>query len=82
MTVTALLCLAIWAAVVPLALGWSSVAVLSGSMEPGIEAGDVVVTSPHDGAGLGPGTVIVFASPTGKGKVTIASSTSPQRATT
>ncbi len=70
MAITALLGLAIWAAVVPLVLGWSSVAVLSGSMEPGIEAGDVVVTSPHNGDGLGPGTVIVFKNPSGQGQVT------------
>ncbi len=70
MGITALLCLLVWAVVVPLALGWSSVAVLSGSMEPGIEAGDVVVTSPHDGTGLGPGTVIVFKNPAGEGQIT------------
>ncbi|MCP3975658.1 MAG: signal peptidase I [bacterium] len=68
--ITALLCLIIWAAVVPLVLGWSSVAVVSGSMEPGVKAGDVVVASPHDGLQLGPGTVIVFDSPSRQGQVT------------
>jgi signal peptidase len=70
MGVTALLCLALWATVVPLAFGWSSVAILSGSMAPGIEAGDVVLTTHHDGVGLSRGAVIVFADPAGQGKIT------------
>ena len=43
--------------------GWQSASIISGSMEPVIRAGDVVIASNHDGVGLGPGTVIVFDDP-------------------
>jgi signal peptidase len=43
--------------------GWRSAAIISGSMQPAIRAGDVVVAADHDGVGLGPGTVIVFDDP-------------------
>ena len=46
--------------VVPALVGWDPVVIVSGSMEPVARAGDVVVTSPDDGEGLGAGTVITF----------------------
>ncbi len=55
--------LAVWAAVLPLLFHWSPVAILSGSMTPAIDVGDVVVAYPHDGRALGPGTVAVFWDP-------------------
>jgi signal peptidase I len=54
---------ALWlmvAAVVPLLWGWRATVVTSGSMAPAIDTGDIVVTSPHDGVGLGAGAVVVF----------------------
>jgi signal peptidase len=50
--------------------GWLSASIISGSMEPVIRAGDVVVASDHDGIGLGPGTVIVFDDPVSDGLLT------------
>ncbi|MCP3910971.1 MAG: signal peptidase I [Actinomycetia bacterium] len=48
------------AAVAPRLIGYRSVVVVSGSMEPAIRTSDVVVTSPSDGVGLGEGAVINF----------------------
>jgi signal peptidase len=52
--------LAVLAVVTPLVLGWKSVVVTSGSMEPALHRGDVVLASPYDGKALGTGTVVVF----------------------
>ncbi len=55
----------VWATVVPLALGWRSVVLTSGSMAPVLGAGDVVLASPPPESGdeiLGAGSVIVFES--------------------
>ena len=41
-------------------LGWHSAAITSGSMEPAIQVGDVVVFAEAAGAEIGPGTVVVF----------------------
>lgn len=49
--------------------GWESRLVSSGSMRPGLNEGDVVVTSPTDGRNLGPGTVISFEDPSNPGSV-------------
>jgi len=51
-------------------LGWTSVVITSGSMPPPISIGDVVVASPHDGRGLGLGTVVVFSDPARPGLLT------------
>ena len=51
-------------------LGWTSVVITSGSMAPSIGVGDVVVASPHNGQGLGQGTVVVFFDPARLGLVT------------
>ena len=47
--------------VIPSLVMWSPpVLITSGSMEPGIRAGDVVVMGASDGVSLGPGTVVTF----------------------
>jgi signal peptidase I len=51
-------------------LGWTSVVITSGSMSPLISAGDIVLASPHDGQGLGPGTVVIFTDPARPGLLT------------
>ncbi len=61
--------LALWV-IVPPVLGWTPFAVTSGSMAPSIYAGDIVITTPHDGTQLGPGTVIVFDHDDARGPVT------------
>ena len=50
---------------VPLALGWKASAIVSGSMEPRIHVGDVVVTSPVDPRAIVPGQVVMFPDPDG-----------------
>jgi len=62
--------LVLWTAVASLMLGWSPVAVLSGSMAPRIDSGDIVVAAPYQGQELGPGAVIVFDSHTSDGRIT------------
>ena len=52
--------LAFLAVVTPIVLGWESVVVTSGSMQPALHRGDVVLAEPHDGDALGTGTVVVF----------------------
>ncbi len=58
------------ATLVPLALGWDPVALTSGSMAPAVDFGDVLLAAPHDGHGLGPGSIVVFEDPTGRGTLT------------
>ncbi|MCP4960601.1 MAG: signal peptidase I [Actinomycetia bacterium] len=48
------------AATAPRLIGYRSVVVASGSMEPAIRVADVVVTSPSDGVGLAEGAIINF----------------------
>ena len=48
-------------------MGWHSAAITSGSMEPVIQVGDVVVFSDTASEHIGPGTVIVF--PNGQGSL-------------
>lgn len=62
--------LALVAVAPALGLGWTSVVITSGSMSPLISVGDVVLASPHDGQGLGPGTVVVFSDPARPGLLT------------
>jgi len=47
-------------ALAPMVVGWSPTVIGSGSMSPLLREGDVVLTSDHDGIGLGAGTVILF----------------------
>jgi pyruvate dehydrogenase E2 component (dihydrolipoamide acetyltransferase) len=62
--------LALVAVAPAIGLGWTSVVITSGSMSPLISAGDVVLASPHDGQGLGPGTVVIFTDPARPGLLT------------
>ena len=47
----------------PLIAGWSPVVITSGSMEPVIHKGDVVLFEEHSGFGLGPGAVVTYSNP-------------------
>lgn len=62
--------LVLWATIVPLIFGWSPVMVLTGSMTPNIDSGDIVLGAPYGDEPLSPGKVIVFDNPTGTGKLT------------
>ena len=53
----------------PLALGWRSLTVMSGSMEPAVSTGDVVVNRPVAAAAVRPGQVITFRDPSGDGRL-------------
>ncbi|GAB3988558.1 signal peptidase I [Nocardioides marmoraquaticus] len=55
-------------AVLPLAVGWTPRVIMSGSMEPSIHTGDVVVTRPVDGSEIGRGTVLTSVDPDKPGK--------------
>jgi signal peptidase I len=55
--------LAVWGLGSALTLGWSTLAITSDSMAPAIRRGDLLLAAPHTGAGLGPGTVVVFEEP-------------------
>jgi signal peptidase len=48
-----------WVLAPTLLLGWEAVVITSGSMQPALSPGDVVVASPPTEA-IGPGTVVVF----------------------
>lgn len=54
---------------IPLAVGWSSALVMSGSMAPKIAAGDVVVYSDVDPEQIIPGMVLVVEDPAAPGKL-------------
>ncbi|MFF0909517.1 signal peptidase I [Microbacterium enclense] len=54
--------LAFWAAV-PVVVGWMPTSVMSASMSPAIEVGDVVVAMPVDAADLVPGRVLLAVDP-------------------
>ncbi len=62
--------LAAWAMIPAAVLGWQALVITSGSMQPTIERGDVVVAAPYRGEEIGGGTVIVFEDPGGLGLVT------------
>ncbi|WP_433829638.1 signal peptidase I [Actinoplanes sp. CA-015351] len=53
---------------IPLLFGWSSSVVISGSMSPAVEAGDVVVTSPLPEDDVAVGYVIRFHDPNRPGR--------------
>jgi signal peptidase I len=56
-------CLAAWVLLPAVALGWEPRVVLTESMEPGMNAGDVVLVSPPPEGRLANGTIIVFEDP-------------------
>jgi signal peptidase len=60
--VAALLGLAFWA-VAPMVLGWQPTTVMTGSMAPRIQVGDVVVSRPVDPLSLHQGQVLLFDDP-------------------
>lgn len=57
--VATLFTLVAWAAV-PILLGWTPMAISSGSMSPGIRVGDIVVVDTYDGRPLDEGTVVTY----------------------
>ncbi|MEX1008171.1 MAG: signal peptidase I [Acidimicrobiia bacterium] len=61
--------LAVLAVGPPVVLGWKAVAVTSGSMQPSIRAGDLVVAAPFDGSRLEAGAIVVFRNPSGPGLI-------------
>lgn len=61
-------CLLLWS-VIPAALGWHSTVVMSGSMEPRLHVGDVVVSRPIDPAKVRPGQVLLVNDPDHPGRL-------------
>lgn len=62
--------LAAWAVVYPAVRGWTPVAVTSGSMQPALRTGDILLAAPTDPDWVVPGSIVVFDDPTGSGFVT------------
>ena len=60
--VAAVLGLALWAAA-PAAIGWQPTTVMTGSMEPRLSPGDVVVSRPIDAADVRPGRILLADDP-------------------
>lgn len=60
--------LAFWA-VAPLLLGWHATTVMTGSMEPAVRVGDVVVSKPVTPSQLNTGQVLLFDDPDHPGKL-------------
>jgi signal peptidase len=56
-------------ATLPAAFGWNSAVVMSGSMRPAFNPGDVVVSSPVSIGQLHPGEIVVVADPLRPGKM-------------
>jgi signal peptidase len=54
----------------PLLAGWEASAVMSGSMAPAIQPGDLVAFTPYRGPVLAPGTIVSFEDPARPGTVT------------
>lgn len=63
-------CLVVWVIIVRLLVGWTPLVITTGSMQPSINQGDIVLSaSPEDGgAGLEEGAVITFADPVRPGE--------------
>lgn len=59
--------LVLWATL-PLGLGWTPRVIVSGSMEPRIGVGDIVVTRPVEHTEIAPSAVIIFADPDQPGR--------------
>jgi hypothetical protein len=62
-TVLGVLVLALLASTVPALLGWQSSVVMSGSMAPALEVGDLVVVRPADATELTPGRILLVDDP-------------------
>ncbi|NNG36369.1 LamG-like jellyroll fold domain-containing protein [Nakamurella aerolata] len=60
--------LAFWATA-PMLLGWTPTTVVTGSMRPAIQVGDVVVSQDPDGRQLRPGQVLLVDDPDQRGKL-------------
>jgi signal peptidase len=60
-----MLATAFWVVLPTVVLGWSPNAITSGSMEPAIRTGDVVVGNPNVPTDLAPGAVVTFEANTG-----------------
>ncbi|BBH67147.1 hypothetical protein ACTI_38320 [Actinoplanes sp. OR16] len=71
MIVKAAVCGLVLAALTPLSEGWSASVVVSGSMSPAVETGDVVITAPPAGRSIAPGRVVRFRSPDRPGRSTL-----------
>ena len=56
-------------AVAPTLTGWRTLTVMSGSMEPAISTGDLVVTRPVAAASVRAGTVVTFRDPSGRDRL-------------
>lgn len=67
----AVLCgLVVWT-LLPCLLGWSPHVVLTGSMAPRIQPGDVVLTQPVPAAAIQPGQVVLFEDPLRPGRTVV-----------
>ncbi len=62
--------LVVWS-VLPTALGWDSHVIVSGSMQPRIMPGDVVLAQPLGAQPLKPGYVVVFDDPSNPGRLLV-----------
>ncbi len=60
----------VWAVAVPAMRGWSPVVIMSGSMGPKIDPGDIVLVAPYHGGPLAPGAIILFDNPSGPTTIT------------
>ena len=64
---TLVLSLGVLTLVLSVALGYRPVAVISGSMEPAISVGDLVLYQPNDLDGIAQGAIVVFDDPVNEG---------------
>ncbi|HEX2028876.1 MAG TPA: signal peptidase I [Nitriliruptorales bacterium] len=60
--------LAAWT-LLPVLVGWRPMVIVSGSMQPRVQVGDIVLVDAYDGDPLGAGTVVNFTDPTQPGRV-------------
>lgn len=69
LVLSAAISLGAWAAVPSLLVGWEPTVVMSGSMEPAIRRGDLVIVDRRAADLIKPGAVVVFDNPTAKGSL-------------